>query len=95
MIIEPYRRAIQDRLRRRRENVGPSPLAPTTADISAHYASMPHPPWIKKASDLCGFTLAQHLQFMLLAIVVLREGAQRCQLTDTAGHNALWDAVRH
>jgi len=32
---------------------------------------------------------------MLLALVVLREGAQRCQLTDTAGHNALWDAVRH
>jgi len=54
MIIEPYRRAIQDRLRRRRENVGPYPLAPTTVDISAHYASMPLS--IEKASDLCGFT---------------------------------------
>jgi len=47
MISEPYRGAIQDRLRRRRENVGPYPLAPTTADIAAHYASMPHPPSIK------------------------------------------------
>jgi len=27
---------------------------------------MPHPPSIKKASDLCGFTPTQHLQFTLL-----------------------------
>jgi len=56
---------------------------------------MPYPPLIKKASDLCGFTPTQHLQFMFLALVVLREGAQLCQLTATAGHNTLWDAVPH
>jgi len=28
---------------------------------------------------------------MLLALVVLREGTQRYQLTNTAGHNGLWD----
>jgi len=93
MTIKPYRRAIQDRLRRRREAAGAPRLAPTSAEIAAHYATLPHPPSIKDASDLCGFTPTQHIQFTLLALVVLREGAQRCQLTDSDGHRALWDAV--
>ena len=80
MRVLPYRQAIQDRLRSRRPRASG---APSAADVAAYYRSLPDPPTIKQASDLCALNETQHMQFTLLALVVLREGAERSRLSDS------------
>lgn len=93
IVIEPFARAIEDRLLREDHDRGTGE-APTSASVAASYAALGHPPTIKEASDICRMTPMQHVQFSLLALVVLREGVRRNQLREAAeGATADWDAV--
>jgi hypothetical protein len=91
MQVVAYRTAIENRHLAGHEHVSGNICSPD--DATATYKTMSTPPTILEASRLCNFNATQHIQFSLLALVVLREGVARSRLDDTGSSATEWDQL--